>query len=554
MMKLNIVFPDRTEITKEYDHPVTPEQLVKDTGYTGENDILACRVNRLPVRMNEEIREGGRTELLDIRDPYANMSYQSTLIFLYIHAVHSVCGRNCQVQIENSLSKGLYSHIHGITIEDGMDQKIQDYMAEQVRKKTPIRQTWMTREQVIRFITGEGGRGRISTYETAENVRGTYMCEMNGEKDLVNVVTLPDCGYLRLFEVRRYRKGMLLRFPHLKYTNSVPPFEEQRVLYGAFSEERNWQKIMHVRYASDLNIIIRNGQAAELIMLSEALHEKKIANIAEDIREKGKRIILIAGPSSSGKTTFAKRLCIQLRVTGLNPLYLGTDDYFVNRADMIPDEDGKLDFETIDAVDIALFTAQMNALLAGETVDIPEFDFIDGRKNYGKRVVSIDPSQPIVIEGIHALNPKLTEGIDPKQKYKIYISPLTQLNIDRHHRVPTTDARMLRRLVRDHRTRGRDAATTIRDWPSVRRGEETYIFPYNGEADTFFNSHCLYELTVLKKYARPLLEEITPEQEEYPEAQRMLDFLAYFSELQDDSVIANNSIIREFIGGSILVK
>ena len=272
------------------------------------------------------------------------------------------------------------------------------------------------------------------------------------------------------------------------------------------------------------------------------------------IHHRGKRIILIAGPSSSGKTSFAKRLCIQLRVIGLKPLYLGTDDYFIDRKDLPVGPDGKKDLESLHAVDINLFTSQMNDLLAGKKVDLPTFEFVQGIKEYGKRITSIEAGQPIVIEGIHALNPALTEDIPEDVKFRIYISPLTQLNLDEHHRVPTTDARMLRRLVRDYRTRGRSAAETIDDWPSVRAGEEVNIFPYNSQADVFFNSQAIYELAVLKKYAEPLLKGIKVSQPEYSEAQRMLEFLSFFVPLKDESCIANNSIVREFIGGSVLVS
>jgi uridine kinase len=237
---------------------------------------------------------------------------------------------------------------------------------------------------------------------------------------------------------------------------------------------------------------------------------------------------------------------------GINPLYLGTDDYFINRDDMEVDENGNRDYEGLSAVDTKLFASQMNDLLSGKKVDIPEFDFISGTKIFGKRITSIREDQAIVIEGIHALNPKLSEGIDDKDKFRIYISPLTQLNIDMHHRIPTTDARLFRRLVRDHRTRGRSAATTIHDWPAVRHGEDDNIFPYNSEADAFFNSHFIYELAVLKKYAQPLLEEITPDLPEYPEAQRYLGYLKFFVSLEDETAIPCNSIIREFIGGSVL--
>jgi uridine kinase len=271
------------------------------------------------------------------------------------------------------------------------------------------------------------------------------------------------------------------------------------------------------------------------------------------ITQQKKRIVLICGPSSSGKTTFARRLIIQLRVNGLEPLYLGTDDYFVERTQTPVDENGEPNFEDIEALDIELFNRDMNGLLKGDEVDIPTFDFLKGTKVFGKRITRAKKGQPIIIEGIHGLNKQLTADIPDEEKFKIYISPLTQLNIDEHNRIPTTDARMLRRMVRDYQFRGHTAQSTIQAWPKVRKGEDKNIFPYNGEADVFFNSVHIYELNVLKKYAEPLLRSITREEPEYSEAVRMLKFLQYFKTIEDDSIIVNNSIIREFIGGSIFV-
>ena len=272
------------------------------------------------------------------------------------------------------------------------------------------------------------------------------------------------------------------------------------------------------------------------------------------ITKNKKRIILIAGPSSSGKTTFAQRLCIQLRVNGLEPLYMGTDDYFVEREKTPLDEFGEKNFEELEAVDIELFNANMNDLLAGKTVDLPSFNFMTGHKEFGKRLTSIKSSQPVVIEGIHALNEALTPDIPKEEKFKIYISPLTQLNIDSHNRIVTTDHRMLRRMVRDLKYRGHSAASTIASWPKVRAGEDKNIFPFSNEADVMFNSVHLYEIAVLKKYAQPLLAAITPEEPEYSDAARMLNFLRFFKTVEDDSAIVNNSILREFIGGSIFVE
>ena len=281
------------------------------------------------------------------------------------------------------------------------------------------------------------------------------------------------------------------------------------------------------------------------------MHEKKIVEIAQEICERNKRIILIAGPSSSGKTTFARRLCIQLKVNGKNPLYLGTDDYFVNREDTPIDENGERNYENLDAVDVEMFNDHMNKLLAGETVDLPEFDFIEGVKVFGKRITQMKEDQPIVIEGIHALNGFLTKNIDEKEKYRIYISPLTGLNIDKHNRIPTTDERMLRRMVRDFKYRGKSAQLTIREWPKVRAGEDKNIFPYSGMADAFFNSVHIYEVSVLKKYVEPLLKEVKKDEPEYAEAKRLLEFLEFFDVFEDDGIIVNNSILREFIGNSV---
>lgn len=304
---------------------------------------------------------------------------------------------------------------------------------------------------------------------------------------------------------------------------------------------------------SDLDRKIEDGKFKELVQLSEALHERRIIEIADMITKSKKRIILIAGPSSSGKTTFAQRLCIQLKVNGLDPLYMGTDDYFLERTETPLDEYGEKNFEDLEAIDINLFNNNMNDLLSGKTVDLPKFDFLTGTKQYGERITSIRSNQLIVIEGIHALNEAMTLEIPREEKFKIYISPLTQLNIDSHNRISTTDHRMLRRMVRDYKYRGHTAQSTIREWPKVRAGEDKNIFPFSNEADVLFNSVHLYEICVLKKYVEPLLENISPEEPEYGDAARMLNFLRFFKTIEDDSVIVNNSILREFIGGSIFV-
>ena len=550
--QITVVLPSEKEITLEVPKNTTIAELLQEVNT--EHHIYAALINHKHVHFSECVHDLDVIQLQDICASYGNTCYQSTLTLLYLKAIHDVMGKNVTVTIANSLSKGLFTVIHAGNVTDDLAKEIEDRMHELVEENLEIREEYVDRDTAIELLKDAKDKKSIDLLKTASDLKNVYVIALADEKMMTFVHALPSTGYVPFFEVRRYRNGLLLRFPHPNFPDQIPPYEEQKLLYDAFSEETQWEKLLKVSFASDLNRMIEKNESKDLIMLSEALHEKKIAMIAEQIQSAKKRIILIAGPSSSGKTTFAKRLCIQLKVIGLNPLYLGTDDYFVNRDEMIPDENGKLDFEALEAVDLHLFETQMNSLLHGEKVDLPEFDFITGKKVFGKRITSIDASQPIVIEGIHGLNPQLTEGIDDSEKFKIYISPLTQINLDAHHRIPTTDARMLRRMVRDNRTRGRDGAVTISSWPSVRHGEEKYIFPFNKEADVFFNSQCVYELAVLKKYATPLLEKVQPDQAEYAEAQRMLQFLSCFASIDDDSIIANNSIIREFIGGSILVS
>jgi len=550
--QIKVILPSEKELTLEVPKNTTIAELLQEVNT--EQRIYAALINHKHVHFSECVHEQDVVQLQDIRASYGNTCYQSTLTLLYLKAIHDVMGKNVTVTIANSLSKGLFTVVHAGNVTDDLAKEIEERMHELVEENIEITEEYVDHDTAIELLKDAKDKKSVDLLNTASDLKNVYVITLADEKMMTFVHALPSTSYVPFFEVRRYRNGLLLRFPHPNFPDQIPPYEEQKLLYDAFSEETQWEKLLKVSFASDLNRMIEKKESKDLIMLSEALHEKKIAMIAEQIQSAKKRIILIAGPSSSGKTTFAKRLCIQLKVIGLNPLYLGTDDYFVNRDKMIPDENGKLDFEALEAVDLHLFETQMNALLHGEKVDLPEFDFITGKKVFGKRITSIDASQPIVIEGIHGLNPQLTEGIDDSEKFKIYISPLTQINLDAHHRIPTTDARMLRRMVRDNRTRGRDGAVTISSWPSVRHGEEKYIFPFNKEADVFFNSQCVYELAVLKKYATPLLVKVQPDQAEYAEAQRMLQFLSCFESIDDDSIIANNSIIREFIGGSILVS
>ena len=531
----------------------TIESLVRR--YQGELPyrVLAAKVDNKIEELNKALNEPCTVELLDMRDTAANLIYQHSLVLIYLKAVNDVFG-GVRVDIKNSINKGIYTSVKlPALITEEQVKLVEDRMREMVAEDVPLVRQSVSREEGFKILTADGQRekARLLTRDTgAEWVRFYYI---GGFRDFFYGLMVPSAGYVEHFELRKYKNGALIRFPHPSAPDKIPEYVDEVKLYEAFSEATKWSKILGISFVSDLNEKIKNGQHKELIQLSEALHEKKTAEIADMITKSKKRIVLIAGPSSSGKTTFAKRLCIQLRVNGKAPLYLSTDDYFVERGATPFDENGEPDYEGLGAIEVHMFNEHMNALLRGEEVDIPTFDFINGTKVFGKRISKIRSSQPIVIEGIHALNDAMTPEIERSEKFKIYISPFTQLNIDNHNRIPVTDGRMLRRMVRDFQFRGHSAQGTIAEWKKVRAGEDKNIFPYSNEADVFFNSAHVYELAVLKKYAEPLLSAIRHDEPEYCEAVRLLKFLRFFETVEDDSIIVNNSIMREFIGGSIFV-
>ncbi len=525
------------------------EEIQKELPYR----IIAARRNNVTVPLTNVIDGPCEITLLDMRDPSANQIYQRSVIFLYLKAVFDVLGTN-NVVVANSLNKGIYTEIRTaapVTMKEihGVERR----MKELYRLDLPIERKVLERDEAIALLEKAGYSQRLRLVRNSPELDTIPVYSIEGFYSFYYSFMVPSTGYIDLFELRKCRRGVVLRFPEPARPDVLPEYRDDVKLYNAFGEATKWGQLMGIRYVEDLNDKIEDGTYRQVIQTSEALHEKKIAQFADMIARQGKRMILIAGPSSSGKTTFAQRLCTQLRVNGLSPLYMGTDDYFVERADTPKDENGEPNFEDIDAIDLELFNSNMNALLRGDEVDLPVFDFVTGTKQYGKRITRAQKGQPIVIEGIHGLNRTLTAGIPDEAKFKIYISPLTQLHIDDHNRIPTTDARMLRRIVRDYQFRGHTAQSTIRQWPKVRAGEDKNIFPFNGEADVLFNSVHIYELAVLKKYAEPLLMAIRPDEPEFCEAVRMLKFLKYFRTIEDDSIIVNNSIIREFIGGSVYV-
>lgn len=561
-MKIKVIIDKNNTREWDVDPDVTLEELAKKIQPERPYRILLARVGGVDRELVDTVEQAAwgtedelEIEFLDMTTHSADMTYQRGISMIYLKAVRDVFGK--EAVIDNTLNKGFYTKARlGREITDEDVEKIDHRMREIINNDIPIERVYMSKEEGIQFWKDEGypKKAKMLAFINDPDYRPVFYT-MDGYTNYFFGPMVPSAGYIEHFELRRYdERGILVRFPYHGKPDELPEYVNDKLIYEAFRETHDWLSLLHSQYLDELNDIIKGGGIKDMILLAEALHEKKVASIADAITNQGKRIILIAGPSSSGKTTFARRLCIQLRVNGLQPLYMGTDDYFVNREDTPRDEEGNYNYEGLDALDIDLFNSNMNDLLAGKEVDLPEFDFIDGVKRYGKRITKITETQPIVIEGIHALNDKLTAQIDPKHKYKIYISPLTQMNMDVHNRVPSTDGRMFRRMVRDFKYRGHSAAATIDLWPKVRAGENVNIFPYNNEADVLFNSNLCYETALLKKYVEPLLNEIEYGSPQYSEAQRLLNLLKYYDVIEEDDYVPNNSILREFIGGSVFTE
>ena len=521
------------EITKMIEQPRYP--------------FVAAAVDNELRDMNYKIYEPAQIRFMDLTTEIGNRIYLGSLSFVFIRAAREIIP-NCQVMVEHSLSKGLYCEIKGKTLTTALVKKIEDRMKEIINADEPIEEMEISREEAIKIFSEYGQMDKVKILEFLPSPKGRVY-KLGWMYDFFYGYLVPNTGYLKRFALRFNLPGVIICFPLANDPDTIPDFEPQPKLSKVFYEAERWAEILEVNTIADLNKAITNGTISKLIKVAEALHEKKIANIADEIKEHKDRgnVILIAGPSSSGKTTLAQRLMIQLMVNGLKPISISVDDYFVDREKTPLDEHGEYDFESIEALNLELLNDHLTQIIQGEEVEIPTFNFKLGKGEFLGHKIKIKPDQPIIIEGIHGLNEKLTYSIPKDHKFKIYISSLTQLNIDNHNRIPTTDARKLRRLVRDNQFRGFTPEDTLRIWPSVRRGEDRNIYPFQEDADIMFNSALIYELAVLKKYAEPLLLEVTKESSEYIEAQRLLRFLTYVLPL-DGKEIPANSIIKEFIG------
>lgn len=515
------------------------------------HDIVLATVDGKLRELNKRMGNGENITFLTVADLAGFSAYRRSMVLLMLKAIRQVGGEEQadRVCIHFAVSEGLYVTLRG---QKGITAKflheVKAAMKELVRRDIVIGKDSVDTDKAIALFgkLGMEDKEKLFHYRMASKVN---VYSLDGFSDYFYGYMVPGSGYLKYFELYPYDDGFVLQIPTAAQPETVQPFAPEKKLFAIQKESMKWGELMDVTTVGDLNEQIVTGKVSDLILIQEALQEKKIAEIAEQIAsDPRKKLIMIAGPSSSGKTTFSHRLSIQLAVNGVKPHPIPMDNYFVDREKTPLDEEGNYNFECVEALDAELFNQNMSDLLAGREVELPSFDFQLGKRLYKGDRLQLGEKDVLIIEGIHGLNDEFSHSLPRESKYKIYISALTQLNIDEHNRIPTTDGRLLRRIIRDARTRGTSAEKTIAMWPSVRRGEESYIFPNQEEADVMFNSALIYELAVLKTYAQPLLFGISRTAPEYVEAKRLLKFLDYFVAIPGES-IPQNSLLREFIGG-----
>lgn len=541
---MNIIYQGRT---KKIENGLTVKEALKKEINENKYEVIGCLYNNDYRNLETEVKEGARIELIDISSKEGMKIYVRTIVYIMGKAFENLYNRE-KIMVEYQLGNAMYCKCDNIQITDEFITKLKNEMQKIIEKDEKITKVEMTRKEAEKF------------YEENNSSRGRLQFDLKGNKPIYMYYcgnyynycygTLANrTGIIKIFDVIKYGDGFLIRYPSSKEPTKMPEFHETKKLAWALEEFEKIHSVLDVLTVYKLNKAIEEDRIKDVIMLAEALHEKKIANIADDIaKRKNVKMVLIAGPSSSGKTTFAQRLGIQLRLNGLKPVTISVDNYFVERQDTPRDENGEYNFECIEAIDLKLFNEHLVKLLNGEEIEVPEFDFNVGTKRYNGKKMRLAEDEILVIEGIHCLNDKLTSQISKDQKYKIYISALTVLNMDRYNRISTTDTRLIRRIVRDYQFRGYSALHTLNTWHKVTEGEEKNIFPYQELANTIFNTSLIYELNALKPIAMPLLQEITDEYREYAEAQRLINILKYFREVPK-SYVPNNSLLKEFLGG-----
>ncbi len=526
-------------------------EIYRISGVELKEKVMCAIVNNRTERLDYRIYSPKEVEFLDITNPYGLRTYVRSLCFVLSKAVHDIMPE-AELKIEHSISKGFFCHISHPCGEN-MVQRIKSRMTEIIAEDMPIDKHEVRTAEAIRLFSEQKADEKVKLLKTCNNIYTTYY-SMGGLIDMYPYNLVLSTGYLSVFDFVKYSYGYLLIPPSDSNPRIPYTVERQDKLLGAFEEQTRFNEIAGLKYIGEMNTAIKEGYAPTMIKVMEALHEKQIARIADDITNRFRlngnaRIVLIAGPSSSGKTTFAKRLSVQMLTNLLLPVPISLDDYFVNRERTPVDENGELDYESIHALDLELFNEHLNALLQGKEVEIPAYNFESGTRTYKGNKIKLDPSSVLILEGIHALNPELTSQIEERFKYKIYVSALTSISIDIHNWIPTTDNRLLRRIIRDARYRGSSAQETIARWKSVRNGEEKWIFPYQESADAMFNTSLIFELAVISRHAMPLLASVPRDAEEYNEAYRLMNFLRLFTQIPERD-IPPTSLAREFLGGS----
>ena len=521
--------------------------IFKNEIENSENTVVGAIYNNSYVNLSRHMNFEGRVELISINSKIGIKIYRRTLIYIFAMALKKLFPDN-RATVNYQMENAVYCDLGDIEVTDEIVEKINEEMRDIVRKNLFIKKVVMNREQAEQFYKEtQTARGKLQ-YDLKSNKKiYMYYCE-----DYFNYcygVLARTTGAIKIFDIVKYDKGILLRYPSAGKPDQLPKIIQNKKMKWAYNEYNEIHKILNINTVYKLNDAVKEKRIKDVIMIDEALHEKNIANIADKIaKDKKIKMILIAGPSSSGKTTFAQRLGIQLRVNKIKPVTISVDNYFVERQDTPRDENGDYNFECIEAIDLELFNNHLTRLLNGERVEMPQFDFLEGTKKYNGKYLQLKDDEVLVIEGIHCLNDRLTSSIPQDQKFKIYISALTVLNMDRYSKVSSTDVRLIRRIVRDYQFRGYSAEHTIDTWPSVTRGEVENIFPFQESADVIFNTSLIYELGVLKGIATPLLKEIPIEHPEHAEAQRLLGLLKYIRSIPA-SEVPTNSLLKEFVGG-----
>ena len=532
----------------QYSKGITLEEILTEHRDKYKFPVLLARINNRLKELSTKIEEDSEIEFLDLTSPEGNRTHINGLILILLYAINTLYGKKAKIRVEHSLDKGIYIKTY-FKINESKLNEIYQVMVEIIKKDLPISKLNIDRIEAMKYFeeSGEETKSGVLKYNT-DNYITLY--RLGNIYDYFYSLMPISTGYIKFFALTFIDDtSFVLRFPTIYINNRIKPYQHHPHMFEVFSEYKNWAELMGIKSSVDLNRVVSTGKISELIKIDETLQSNRLLSIAKEINAKKKKIkiVLMAGPSSSGKTTTSRKLCMYLKSFGLNPKTIGMDDYFVDKDKTPVDENGNYDYECLEAVDLKLFDKQMQELLEGKKVKTPTYNFALGKKELTTDM-QLEENDIVIIEGIHALDTKIMTNIPRDKKYKIYISPLTELNIDSHNRIPTTDNRLLRRIIRDNRTREYNVENTLKQWASVRQGEEKYIFPYQDEADVTINSAAIYEIGVLKTYAEPLLYSVDSNSPYYEEAKRLINFLRMFLPIPSES-IPEDAVIREFIGG-----